>query len=222
MTNKLGNIQTALQQPEESVAPDLRGAQRFTLVLRVGKLITGQGEFLCVLRDISGGGLKVRLFHELGISDPCELELSNGANYRLEPVWQRDCHVGFRFADGWIDIHEMIEEVGQFPKRHIRLRLNSPHPVLLAGAGLTLPGHIHDISQHGTALKLDGKLPVGVQLRLDAFELPTLHGRVRWRSGGLHGLVFQQGFRLDELARLVGQLQLGCDEANLRPALTRD
>ena len=201
-------------KPAQSLPPDQRGAQRFTLLLRVGKLVTPSGEFLCVLRDVSNRGIKVRLFHVLPVDQGCELELNGGARYRLERVWQRDDHAGFRFAESSIDIHQLIEEAGPFPKRHIRLRLKHSMPLLLSSNGLTLPAQLSDISQHGAAVELDQRLAIGQQLRLDAIHLPALHARVLWRRGKLHGLVFQEGFRLDALAELAGRIQLA-DEQDL-------
>ena len=200
-------------EPARRPPPELRAEQRFTLLLRVGKLVCGQGEFLCVVRDVSDNGLKVRLFHPLDLDEHCEIELGSGDRYALERVWQRDGHAGFRFAGGPVDVHQLIEEAGPFPKRHIRLRIDPPVPLLLTIDGLTLAGRLCDISQHGAAVALDQRLALGAQVRIDALELPALHARVRWRRGGLHGLVFQEGFRLDALAELAARIQLARAEA---------
>ena len=209
---------------------DQRSGQRFTLLLRVAKLVTGQGEFLCVLRDVSDRGIKAKLYHDLTVAEPCLLDLGGGERHRLDLVWQRDGHAGFRFADGPVVVGQLIEEAGPFPKRHLRLALIRPVPVLLNTEGLSLPAQLVDLSQHGAAVELDRRLALGRQLRIAAANLPTLHARVRWRRGGLHGLVFQEGFRLDALAQLAGQLQLPAgptalnDEnvPKIRPALTTD
>ncbi len=207
--------------PNPPPAPDQRSGQRFTLLLRVAKLMTDHGEFLCVLRDVSERGLKARLFHELAVGETCVLELGGGERHRLERVWQRAGHAGFRFADGPIAVSELLEEVGAFPKRHVRLRLIRPVPVLLTGDGLTLAAQLTDISQHGAAVELDQPLALGRQLRIKALHLPALHARVRWRRGGLHGLVFQEGFRLDALAQLAGLLQLSALNDEQAPKISR-
>ena len=41
---------------------EARGAERYTVLLRTAKLIAGGAEYLCVLRDISATGVKLRLF----------------------------------------------------------------------------------------------------------------------------------------------------------------
>ena len=206
-----------------------RGTERFRLLLRVGKLRTPNGEFLCVLRDVSDHGMKVQVFHKVPKDELCELELGGGDSFRLIRIWQKNDQAGFRFVDGPIAVDRLIAEVGPFPKRHIRLRLHHPVPLLLIADGLTLPAQLCDISQHGAALTLDQRLAIGRQVRIEALDFPALHARVRWRRNGLHGLVFQQGFRLDALAELAARLQLGqdtfCETAQTRKksaALTTD
>ena len=189
-------------------AANQRGTERFRLLLRVAKLRTANGEFLCVLRDISDQGLKVRIFHEIPMDELCELELGGGAVFRVRRVWQHSGHAGFRFTDSPILIDRLIEDAGPFPKRHIRLRLNRPVPILLFADGLTNPAQLYDISQHGAALMLERRLAIGQLVRIEAAHLPLLDARVRWRRGKLHGLVFQEGFRLDALAELAGRIQL--------------
>ena len=204
-------------RPAQPPPPDQREAQRFTLLLRAGKLRTAEGEFLCVLRDVSERGLKVRLFHQISQDELCELELSGGETFRVVLIWRHGDHAGFRFADGPIAVDRLIEEAGSFPKRSIRLRLHRPAPILLAVDGLTLPAQLCDISQHGAALTLERRLALGCPVRIEGAQLPVLHARVRWRRGNLHWLVFQEGFRFDALAELVVRIQPGAQAAKNQP-----
>jgi PilZ domain len=195
--------------PITAAQPDRRSGQRYTLILRAGKLICAAGEFLCVLRDVSDKGLKARLFHPLPPSPSYEIELYEGARLGVEPVWSRGFNAGFRFAEGPVDVHGLLAEAGPFPKRHIRLVLAADLFVQLAGEDGVRFGRVLDVSQHGAQLEVEGGLKIGQQLGLDAEHFPPLQVRVRWRRGSSYGVVFQQGFRLDELAELVARLQLG-------------
>ena len=171
----------------------------------------------------------MRLFHDLPVDQGCELELNGGARYRLERVWQRDDHAGFRFAESSIDIHHLIEEAGPFPKRHIRLRLKHPVPLLLSSNGVTLPAQMSDIAawRSRRTRPAHGHWAAVAARRT---SLSALHARVLWRRGKLHGLVFQEGFRLDALAELAGRIQLAdeqdllvcCEAPNSPAALTGD
>lgn len=187
-----------------------RAAARFTLILRAGKLSCEAGQFLCVLRDASASGVKAQLFHPLPDCPAYELELASGERYRLERVWQRGAQAGFRFAEGPIDIHALLTETGPYPKRTIRLQMALP--VLLESDAVTYPARLCDLSQHGALVQLDTRIPLGQPVRLECPGLPVLHGRVRWRREQAHGLVFQESFRLDDLARRVAALQLDEDD----------
>lgn len=196
--------------PTGDTPREKRAARRLTLILRAGKLACDAGQFLCVLRDASPGGVKARLFHALPDCDGYALELGSGERYPVERVWSRDGHAGFRFAEGPIDLAALIDETGPFPKRTIRLQLGSP--VLVAAGDCSHPATLCDLSQHGAQVELDQRLALGQQVRLDGCGLPPLHGRVRWRRGAAHGLVFQESFRLDELAIIAARIQLGDDQ----------
>jgi PilZ domain len=200
---------TAMPQqpaPALSDAPrNQRAANRVALLLRAGKLVSEHGEFLCILRDASTGGLKARLFHELPQAQRFGVELANGERYPIELVWQRDGHAGFRFVAGPIDVHGLIDESSALPKRDIRLRVNAPVTVRVGEE--RHGGHLRDLSQNGAQIEIVPGMAIGQQVVLVIEGLPALVARVRWRRGAAHGVIFQRGFRLDELAALVGQLQ---------------
>ena len=50
---------------EGEPAREQRTAPRFTLLIRTAKLLSSSGEYLCVIRDVSSEGIKVRTFHQL-------------------------------------------------------------------------------------------------------------------------------------------------------------
>lgn len=185
---------------------DQRAAKRFTLVLRTAKLICAAGEFLCILRDVSATGAKVRLFHPLPPGEAFTLELGGGAQHAMVCVWQRDAHAGFKFVAAPIDTAALMAEIGPFPKRQIRVRLE--RPALLWAEGLAKGCVLADLSQHGARIELQTSLPLGGRVRLAIPGLPVRIARVVWRRNRAHGLVFQQSFALDELAALTALLQL--------------
>ena len=112
----------------ESLGPEGRGAQRFTLLVRSAKLIVDGREYLCVLRDASSTGVKLRLFHPMPRGEAMALELANGERHPMKLRWQADDHAGFQF-DTAIDVKALIDDRGKYPKRQIRLNLN--HDVVM-------------------------------------------------------------------------------------------
>lgn len=184
---------------------DQRSDRRVALLLRAGKLVSPAGEFLCIVRDVSAGGIKARLLHDLPGTGSFDLELANGEVYPLELIWQKDGHAGFRFLERPIDVHGLVDEPCSLPKRGLRLRLTMPVTVIEGGAERAAV--LRDISQHGAQIEIEPGLAVGQRIELRGPGLPDLQATVRWRRRGAHGLVFQRGFRLDELAELVGRLR---------------
>lgn len=176
---------------------DRRAFPRIALMLRAAKLICEQGEYVCIVRDVSLTGTKLRVFHPLPAGKYFLLELANGDRYPIETVWQSEDHAGFRFAEP-IDLARFMEEPAEHARRPIRLRIHQP--VLVTANGADHAAMLVNISQQGACIDAGTELAVGQQLRLEIANLPLRFGYVRWRQNCTHGLVFQQAFRLDEFA----------------------
>jgi hypothetical protein len=178
---------------------DRRIASRFTLLIRAAKLVADGSEHLCVIRDASQTGVKLRLFHPLGQSEGLVLELANGERFPVEPVWQADGHAGFRF-DGELEMARLVEtERGQFPSR--RLRLNLDLPVRIVAGGTVAEARMENISQQGAAIRCEDHLALEQLVRLEAPGRSTVYAKVRWRRKPRYGLVFEQTFGFEQLAR---------------------
>jgi hypothetical protein len=176
-----------------------RSAERFTLMLRVAKLVSSHGEYACVIRDVSATGVRLRLFHRLPAEKRLALMLANGECYFIENVWENEREAGFQFS-ARIDVAAFIQESSRHPKRQVRLALELP--ANLATREISTPIVIRDLSQHGARIESARALMVDQHLRLKAEHLPEIFATVRWKRGPDHGLVFQNGFRLDELAQI--------------------
>lgn len=185
---------------------DQRGAQRYSLLIRTAKLVYPCGEFLCIVRDVSTTGLRLRVFHALPPDRPVAIELANGDRYPLELVWEEGLHAGFRFSTA-INVHDFINEASNWMRRPIRLRLMLP--AILMADSVARVGWLHDISQYGAGIECSQHLAVKQKVRLEAEGVPPLVANVAWRTSPNYGLVFQQTFTLEALAKLAAQLQMG-------------
>ncbi|MCW1382211.1 PilZ domain-containing protein [Novosphingobium sp. KCTC 2891] len=186
---------------------DQRGSPRFTLLIRAAKLVVDGREFLCILRDASATGLKVRLFTPLPEHRDLRIELANGDRYPIELVWHSDDYAGFRFQEE-VEIERLLDEShGGFPRRQVRLRiaLNA----MLHSGGEAVRIAFNDISQQGAGIECDKWLLMNELVKIETGVMPAIYAKVRWRSHPRYGLVFEQTFKLDELARISAPLQLG-------------
>lgn len=183
---------------------DLRAAPRFSLLIRSAKLVYETGEYICVVRDVSASGVRLRHFHRLPDEPRVTLELATGETFVIERVWESDDHAGFRFVDP-IDVHRFIAEAGPYPKRPLRLRLEFPAKLTTDTA--SFPATIRDLSREGARIDTDEKLAIGQKVKVEARGLPPLTAIVCWRRIPAYGLAFQQSFTFEELAKLAGRLQ---------------
>ncbi|MBW8753281.1 MAG: PilZ domain-containing protein [Sphingomonadales bacterium] len=204
-----GDVETSQLSVEE-----LRSAPRFTLLIRSAKLICDDAEYLCIIRDVSASGLRLRIFHGLPPSRTFQLELASGERFEVERVWEAKDHAGFRFAD-WIDVQTFIAEASPYPKRALRLRLEFPATIEVDGG--SAQATVRDLSREGARVEAAVPLAIRQKVKLTARNLPPIIGSVCWRSASAYGLVFQQVFTFEELARLAAQLQLASQPSGHSP-----
>lgn len=198
-------INTAGQCDDEAEGgEELRSAPRFTLLIRSAKLIAPQGEFICVIRDVSSTGVSVRLFHPLPQQDPLALELQSGEQYEMKRVWEKGAEAGFEFADD-VSVDQFVSEVGTFPKRGLRLGIL--FPVTVKSKGEQHEALVENVSQQGARFTCDGLFAIDQALSLSGEGLDEVRAKVRWRGNGSYGVVFDDTFSLSDFARLAVALQ---------------
>ena len=197
-----------LPHEAEDDGADQRAAPRFTLLIRAAKLVSAQGEFVCVIRDVSESGVSVRLFHALPSCQQYELHMPAGAVYLVERVWDRDNEAGFAFAET-IDVARMINESSEYPKRGLRLGLC--FPVRVSTLTETSDAVVENLSQQGARLECAALLAIDQSIRIEAPDaagvMREVRAKVRWRRGQHYGVVFDDTFALGDFARLAARLQ---------------
>ncbi|MBY0342952.1 MAG: PilZ domain-containing protein [Sphingomonadales bacterium] len=199
---------TRLEPVPEQSGAEQRAAPRFTLLIRAAKLVSAQGEFVCVIRDVSETGVSVRLFHALPGCKQYALHMPAGAIYEVARVWQRDNEAGFTF-DAPVVVEKLVNESGEYPKRGLRLALCFPVTIkMLSGS---VEAMVENLSQQGARLTCDRLLAIDQTVRM---EMPDLSGKprevrakVRWRRDQQYGVVFDDTFTLGDFARLAALLQ---------------
>ena len=179
---------------------DRRGTTRFTILIRAAKLVHGDDEYICVIRDASQSGVKLRLYNAVPSGVPLELELANGERFPVEQVWSREGFGGFRFPDK-VPLERLVEvDRGRFPNRKLRLRTDITGTVHWGGANCAVT--LENISQQGAAMNCDAHLAIDQLVRLETSALPPIYAKVRWRKAPQYGLVFEHTLTFEELARL--------------------
>lgn len=183
---------------------DQRGAPRYTSLIRSAKLVCGQGEFVCVIRDVSATGVSVRTFHKLPTDQALALELQNGESYELELVRNDGLEASYRF-DQPVEVDRLIRENWSFPKRALRLNIMLPLTVSsLTGKAkaVTL-----NLSQQGARIECDHIFAIDQRVTISGEYLPDVRCTVRWRRDSNYGLVFEDTFSLRDFAMAAAKVQ---------------
>lgn len=197
-----------LESPPEQGVAESRAAPRFTLLIRAAKLVSAQGEFVYVIRDVSETGVSVRLFHALPSCQQFELHMPGGSVYLVDRRWNRDNEAGFAFGET-ADIAKLINESADYPKRGLRLGLC--FPVKVRTLALTCEAVVENLSQQGARFECAALLAIDQTVRIEVPDgsgaMREVRAKVRWRRDQHYGVVFDDTFGLGEFARLAARLQ---------------
>lgn len=180
--------------------PERRRDPRHLTILRVGLLIGPSGRELCLIRNISAGGLMAHVYSHHAEGERVAVELKT--NHPLEGVvmWADESNVGIQF-DEQIDVPEMLSsQSGLADGWRPRLPRVEVDRLATVRRGSRLHAvNTLDISQGGVKVETDEPFEVGedVVLTLDHFR--PLHGVVRWSSDSLAGIAFNQILPFQEL-----------------------
>lgn len=180
---------------------DQRADGRHRTVLQVAKLETVHGDELCILRNVSAGGLRADVYRELAVGEPVRFELKTGRSVAGHVAWTDGTAIGVEF-DSKVPIlaylaHQAIEELGRrvrAPRVHIGER------GYLRVADREFPVDIVDASQAGMRVRTDRVLFEGGACQIIADGLGERGATVRWCRDGCVGLQFKQPLQFRDFA----------------------
>lgn len=205
MLNDQGSIGRGISvsSSEAMDSDNRRTDQRHLSVFRVGKLITSAGQELCLIRNISSGGLMAHIYSAHVPQEAVEIELKAGRTVKGSVVWARDKKIGVQF-DEKIDVAEVLapqpgdsDMVPRAPRLDIRRRGR-----LRIGAHYQLI-ELHDISQGGAKLSPAGDAKADDEVILLLEGMPPLPGLVRWHHDNMIGVTFKTSIPFEQLASWV-------------------
>ncbi|GAA4758384.1 hypothetical protein GCM10023264_28370 [Sphingomonas daechungensis] len=191
-------------------APDpveRRDGERYLTLFRVGSLMIGDRRELCLIRNISAGGMMIRPYCKLTIGDGVSVELKRGEQIHGTINWVRDETAGIAF-DERIDVVELLASSmdgprPRMPRVEVRCIASVRHGASVFGM------RAHDVSQGGMKVESNSDIPVGAQVLVTLPGLPSRDAVVRWKEGRAYGITFRRLIALSELVEwLRGQREL--------------
>ena len=177
--------------------PERRSEERYLSLLRVGALRLGDRRELCLIRNISGGGMMIRPYSPIAPGTPVSIELKHGDSVSGVAQWSEQGLVGITF-DEPIDVLALLSASG------METRPRMPRIELECMAMVREGAHVHraragNISQGGIGVRLSAEIPVGAQVVVSLAGLPAAAGVVKWRDGEDYGIGFNRVFPVSEL-----------------------
>ena len=181
---------------------DRREGERHLTLFRVGSIMIGDRRELCLIKNISAGGMMIRAYCHIAIGSALSIELKSGQPVTGSASWANDHNVGVAF-DSPIDVIEILSASADGPRPRMPRVEVACIATLRDGANIyRLP--VCDVSQGGLKVKGEPLLEHGCDLSVSLPGLPPQPAALRWRADGHLGISFN---RLIPLAELVGWLQ---------------
>jgi len=173
--------------------PDRRSSERDIKILRVGTIVVDGRRELCMIRNISAGGVMAHVYSQLTPGQAVSIELKTSQPVSGRVVWTRGGNAGIQF-DTSVDVAELLAapqgvDNGWRPRTP---RVEIDRMATLRVGARTCWVHARDISQSGVKIEAEADdAPAAdeeVVITLEGFR--PLAGVVRWSADGFCGISF--------------------------------
>lgn len=189
--------------PAPSNDSDRREGERHMTLYRVGSILVESRRELCLIKNISAGGMMIRLYCSIGDGTPVTVELKSGQPISGRISWTRDQNAGIAF-DQPIDVIDILSTTMDGPRpRMPRIETNC-HAMLREGSNVVRV-QACDISQGGLKIRTETLLPQGADVIVTLPGLEPQPGIACWTENGFAGVTFNRLLPLGELVAWLHQ-----------------
>jgi hypothetical protein len=169
---------------------DRREGERHVTLFRVGSLMIGDRQELCLIRNISAGGMLIRAYCAIPPGTRLSVELKCGQSASGMARWAEGNSVGVVF-DQPMDIVDLLSPAGKGPRPRM------PRVEIDCLANVRQEAQINraralNISQGGLRLSCRRPLEVGGAVIVTLAGLSPQQGMVRWNDGECFGVTFNK------------------------------
>lgn len=175
--------------------PERRSSERHIKILRVGTVVVDGRRELCLIRNISAGGVLAHVYSQLIPGQRVSIELKTSQPVTGRVIWTRGGNAGIQF-DTVMDVAELLAtpqgvDNGWRPRTP---RVEIDRMATLRAGARTAWVHARDISQSGVKIETeaDETPAVGEEVVITLEGFRPLHGVVRWSSDSACGISFNQ------------------------------
>lgn len=185
--------------------PDRRRGDRYLSLLRVGALVVHGRRELCLVRNVSAGGMLIRPYSPVPVGAAVSIELKHGESVRGVARWIEDGLVGVEFDEA-IDVISLLTSPEDGPQPRM------PRIELSCIAWVREDADIYrtrtiNISQGGMCVEGDPRLRVDTKVIVSLAGLGPIDGRVKWKEEDRYGIGFNRVLAVNELMAFLRQQQ---------------
>lgn len=177
--------------------PDRRENERYLSLLRVGAIVVEGRRELCLIRNISAGGMMIRAYSPIAVGLPLTIELKQGDPVNGVVKWIEDGLTGVTF-DAPIDVVLLLTPPGEGPRPRLP-RIEVDCTAWVREDGDVIRTRVLNISQGGICVESRLPLTTGADVVVTLPGLTPAAGVVKWSEGTSYGLAFNRSLVLSEL-----------------------
>jgi hypothetical protein len=185
--------------------PDRRGGDRYLSLLRVGAIEVADRRELCLIRNISAGGMMIRAYSRLEVGTRLTVELKQGDPVSGVVKWTEDGLTGVSF-DAPIDVVLLLASADDGPRPRLP-RIEVDCTAWVRQDGDVIRARVLNISQGGVCVEARSTLTVSADVVLTLPGFPPIAGVVKWAEAGAYGLGFNRVLVLSELVEWLKEQQ---------------
>ena len=185
-----------------------REGERHVTLYRVGSIIIDGRRELCLIKNISAGGMMIRAYCDVTCDMRVSVELKSGHPIQGAVSWVRDSSVGIAF-DEPVDVIDLLSASMEGPRPRMP-RIEIDCYANIRDGSTVHRMRLRDISQGGLKVEITTTLASGTDVIVTLPGLEPQPCVVRWNEAGYTGITFN---RLLALPLLVAWLE------DQRPAL---
>jgi len=179
-----------------------REDERHLTLYRVGSIIIDGRRELCLIKNISAGGMMIRAYCTVACDARVSVELKSGDPIAGAVSWVRDPNVGIAF-DEPVDVIDLLSGSMEGPRPRMP-RIEVDCFATVRDGSNVLRMRVRDVSQGGLKLESTSILAKGSDVVVSLSGLEAQSCVVRWSEDGFTGITFN---RLLSLPMLVGWLE---------------
>ena len=174
-----------------------REGKRHLTLFRVGAIEVERRRELCLITNISSGGMKIRPYCSLAEGQSLTIELKTGMSVPGTVAWAEDGSVGVQF-DEPVDVLDILSASQDGPRpRMPRVEVNCM--ARIRDGSDVYQVRVCDVSQGGLKVESAKAIPLGIDLSVKLPDMEALPSVARWEEDGFVGITFNRLLSLSQL-----------------------